>query len=401
MSRLIDRGVSWSGHERNVVYMNEGGLRFADASAASGGDFEDDGRAVVAVDLDFDGDEDLILRSRTSPSLRILRNDGGAGSNWIAFRPVGTGTNRGGIGATVTVGVEGRKIVRTLRSGEGYLACSGSWLTFGLGGAGEIESLEVRWPGGGAERPEPPAAINARYEIVEGGGLRRIEPPAVEPLRSGALPVDPSPRGGRILLRVPVPLPPTLRRALDLDGAERKAPVLVSLVSVHCPRCKAMWEEWKGAADRFHREGVEVRILLADQGEEDRAAAEAWARGILESAGGGGRFRFAPAGESVLDCVSVLLEHVTGRERGSLSTPLTLLAGPRGLELIALEPVAPEQAVADAVRWVRSPPHDAERGLEPGRWYFSSRRNWMGLAEAFRKAELHGDALFIQSEGFR
>ena len=51
----MNRGVSWSGRERNCVYMNLAGERFVDASFASGLDFADDGRAVAVVDVGRSG----------------------------------------------------------------------------------------------------------------------------------------------------------------------------------------------------------------------------------------------------------------------------------------------------------------------------------------------------------
>ena len=41
--------------------------------------------------------------------------------------------------------------IRTLRGGEGFLSQSSNWIHFGLGGAGEIEKLVVRWPGAAAQ----------------------------------------------------------------------------------------------------------------------------------------------------------------------------------------------------------------------------------------------------------
>ena len=43
----LDRGASWSGHERNCVFLNTSDLRFANISAVSGLDFDDDGRGLA------------------------------------------------------------------------------------------------------------------------------------------------------------------------------------------------------------------------------------------------------------------------------------------------------------------------------------------------------------------
>ena len=64
LGRMIVEGRSFSGNERNCVFLNTGEAtaakgRFANVSAVSGLDFPDDARAVALVDWDHDGDEDL------------------------------------------------------------------------------------------------------------------------------------------------------------------------------------------------------------------------------------------------------------------------------------------------------------------------------------------------------
>jgi enediyne biosynthesis protein E4 len=61
----------------------------------------------------------------------------------------GTVGNRDAIGAHVELWVAGRRLVRERTSGGGYLASHDPRLYFGLGGAGEIDSVRVNWPGGG------------------------------------------------------------------------------------------------------------------------------------------------------------------------------------------------------------------------------------------------------------
>ena len=74
ISRLSRRGFSWSGHERNCAFLNMGSAGFADVSAVSGFDFEDDGRALALLDWDLDGDLDLLVGNRSGPRVRFLEN---------------------------------------------------------------------------------------------------------------------------------------------------------------------------------------------------------------------------------------------------------------------------------------------------------------------------------------
>ena len=68
LNRQVDAGTSWSGNERNNLFLNlgkEGAVPdFADASALMGFDFPDDSRGLVSLDWDFDGDLDFITTNR-------------------------------------------------------------------------------------------------------------------------------------------------------------------------------------------------------------------------------------------------------------------------------------------------------------------------------------------------
>src|SRR5256885_6125324 len=55
-------------------------------------------------DYDLDGDPDLVLMApRSSPQLRLFRNDFDGGNAALALRLVGTRSNRDAVGARVTV----------------------------------------------------------------------------------------------------------------------------------------------------------------------------------------------------------------------------------------------------------------------------------------------------------
>ena len=75
LSEMIRRGMSFSGRERNRCFLNLRQGEFADVSAASGLDLVDDARGTALVDWDQDGDLDIWLSNRTSPSVRLMRNN--------------------------------------------------------------------------------------------------------------------------------------------------------------------------------------------------------------------------------------------------------------------------------------------------------------------------------------
>ncbi|MCA8948691.1 MAG: ASPIC/UnbV domain-containing protein, partial [Planctomycetes bacterium] len=170
LAELVDRGYSWSGHERHCVFVNRGGAAgFADVSALSGLDFADDGRACVALDLDGDGDRDLVFKNRSGPQLRMLTNVHAPGRALaVRLRGVAGSHNTGAIGARVELVAGDRRLVRCVTAGDGYLGQASRWLHFGLAGVPAPERLRVCWPGGvEQEFAVPPAA--RRLVLVQGG----------------------------------------------------------------------------------------------------------------------------------------------------------------------------------------------------------------------------------------
>ena len=264
MGRKILAGESFSGRERHCVYLNTGGPRFADVSAVTGLDFPEDGRGMVVTDWDFDGRADLWISNRTAPRLRFLRNTTASGNRFLALRLTGNGTtsNRDAIGARVTVRVGGVVLLRTLKAGEGFLSQSSRWLHFGLGGAGAVESVVVRWPDG-VEQTFADLVPDRFYDLEQGESVPvAFEPPAgrVEPA-PGEVRVTPSTQSMRLRLTARTPLPRL--SYIDFEGAERRVrehldePLLLNLWASWCGPCKAELDELAAA-------GVHVLALSVD-----------------------------------------------------------------------------------------------------------------------------------------
>jgi hypothetical protein len=113
-----------------------------------------DARALVATDLDGDGDQDVAIAQREGP-LVIYENRGTPPpGSWlrVALRGGAIGgaspSNRDGIGAVVTLRMgSGRTQVRAVGAGGVIHAASPAEAFFGLGGD-TVERIEVRWPSG-------------------------------------------------------------------------------------------------------------------------------------------------------------------------------------------------------------------------------------------------------------
>ncbi len=157
--------------EPGQVFRNEGG-RFRDLTASAGAiGRRRVGRGLASFDYDRDGDLDLAIASRGGPA-ELLRNESANASAFIALRLVGVASNRDGVGARLSLELDGRPWVDELRSSSSYLAQNEMALHVGLGDAAKAEGLTLRWPSGRVETIEGLVA-GRRYVVKEGAGVIR------------------------------------------------------------------------------------------------------------------------------------------------------------------------------------------------------------------------------------
>jgi len=166
-SQMFEEGRSFSGNERDKLFLNRGDGTFADLSDLAGCDSPNDGRAVIACDFDDDGDADLFVHELQRERHALYRNDLGVGyGSFLKLQLRATTGQWEAIGATVIVRTEDGQTAQVLSRGAGFSSCQAPELIFGLGDADEA-MVEVRWPGGGRETYGPLAA-NSRALLVEG-----------------------------------------------------------------------------------------------------------------------------------------------------------------------------------------------------------------------------------------
>jgi hypothetical protein len=255
-------GFSYNGHERSLASLNLGGGRFADVSAVSDADFEDDGRVAARVDWDGDGRLDLLLVNRTGPRVRLLRNVHPSPGHRVALELLGANGPAGAVGARVRVEREdGRVITRTVYAGEGLLGQSTTRLFFGLADSAAPVDAEVRWPDGEVERFE--GLTVDRGWTLRRGGAREERPFTASPFEGrGAAPLERSRRPvDRTVLATKLPLrhlsfPAPGGRRVALGELERRARLLV------------FWDPESGA-------GADLLGLLAELRPEVDAAGAA------------------------------------------------------------------------------------------------------------------------------
>ena len=122
--------------------------RLIDVSAQAGPPWQGPrvGRGLALGDLDNDGRPDLLIVGQDSP-LAYFHNQT-QGGHFLALALEGNPSNRDGVGAAVTVTANGQSQLAQRFGGGSYLSASDPRLHFGLGTAGRVERVEVRWPSG-------------------------------------------------------------------------------------------------------------------------------------------------------------------------------------------------------------------------------------------------------------
>ena len=219
VNELLRSDYSWSGFERNVFYANNRDGSFTDVSGAVGLDFIEDSRTFALADFDHDGRQEVLLKNRSAPQLRLLKNVAAGLPPSIAFRLRGVKSNRDAIGAAVTVETESGRQTLWLQAGSGFLAQHSKELMFGLGQAKGAVKATIRWPSGLVrELHDLPA--NHRIWVEEGS-----EPIRVESFRSADPVAAAKPVSGETLptevqtwLLVPVPAPNVGQTLTPLRG---------------------------------------------------------------------------------------------------------------------------------------------------------------------------------------
>jgi enediyne biosynthesis protein E4 len=166
--QIASKGKSLSGYERNGIYSNSRGEEFFEVSGLTGGaDSDGDGRAVVPLDFNGDGMQDLIVRQAGGGSFLLFENRLPK-ANWLEVSLGGKKSNTLGIGARVTAEFSGQKLVRELYPHNTFKSQAPARVHFGLGKAAKVDRLTIRWPSGLVQELKD-VASNRRLRIEEDG----------------------------------------------------------------------------------------------------------------------------------------------------------------------------------------------------------------------------------------
>jgi hypothetical protein len=165
--------------QRKLLYHNLHNGHFADVSLQAGSGISDasTSRGAAFGDFDNDGDIDVVINT-VNDYPQLLRCDTKLDNNWIKIRTIGTKSNRSGIGARLTCITHPRgeakphRQIDEVRSGGGYFSQNDLRVHFGLGKAGKVDVLEIRWPSGQLDILKDVGANQVIF-VKEGEGITR------------------------------------------------------------------------------------------------------------------------------------------------------------------------------------------------------------------------------------
>lgn len=123
------------------------------------------GRGAAYADIDGDGDLDVAITQNGGSPL-LLRNDLALGHHWLRVKLIGTTVNRDAIGAWVEVRAGDMLQRRQVMPSRSYLSQVERVLTFGLGNAERVDSMEILWPDGSRQLLDQ-VTIDSQLEITQ------------------------------------------------------------------------------------------------------------------------------------------------------------------------------------------------------------------------------------------
>ncbi len=128
----------------NLIYSNDGGLRFSKLPPGAGFDTPGFSHGMAYTDLDGDGLLDVVINNENSVA-SIYQNRSQPKKHYLTIRLEGPGKNLDGLGCSVIVYAGGKKQFNTLQTTRGYFSSVEPLLHFGLGDAPFADSVRIYW----------------------------------------------------------------------------------------------------------------------------------------------------------------------------------------------------------------------------------------------------------------
>jgi hypothetical protein len=149
------------------LFENTGTGNFIKVSAGSG--IHLIGRSLIPFDFDRDGDLDVLIGSdgvNQTPRLYENVTPSTQDRHWLVVHPIGTVSNRDGIGARIEVTVRDKTLIRAVVAGNSFKSGLPYDAHFGVNTSTNIRQVKVIWPSGRVTIKTNVAA-DQRLDMVE------------------------------------------------------------------------------------------------------------------------------------------------------------------------------------------------------------------------------------------
>jgi enediyne biosynthesis protein E4 len=132
-----------------LLLKNNGRAQFTDAAVLGGAFFNRplQGRGAAVLDYNNNGRLDLVVTA-LGGRVVLLENRASTAHHWIKLSLGGTRSNRDGYGALITIRAGGRTWQTQAICPTGFLLQGDKRVHVGLGDAGHVDEIRIRWPSG-------------------------------------------------------------------------------------------------------------------------------------------------------------------------------------------------------------------------------------------------------------
>ena len=123
------------------------------------------GRGLALGDLNNDGAVDMLVSNSVEP-MAVLLNETKNENQWLRVRLIGREGNRDAVGARLVLHTSAGDQLRMTKGGGSYLSHSDMRLTWGVASGVQVTGLTVYWPGGTTQKVDD-LVINQTTTLLE------------------------------------------------------------------------------------------------------------------------------------------------------------------------------------------------------------------------------------------